>query len=119
MGPNLAKNIPYQSDNPNSYIKPGNLNTIYVQPINCEEMCNIVTTLKNASVGYAGIAAKVVKKSVENFFNPLTHICNLSLKQGIVPDEMKTAKYCHYIKEVNNFVYQIIDQCPSFQYFQI
>ena len=57
VGPNLAKNIPHQSDNPHSYIKQGNVNTMYVQPTDCEEIRNIVTNLENASAGYDGIIA--------------------------------------------------------------
>ena len=42
--------------------------------------------------GYDQIPMTVIKKSILLVSEPLTHIINLSIQHGIVPDEMKIAR---------------------------
>ena len=44
------------------------------------------------SKGYDGIDMCLVKKIIPHILAPLRHICNLSLEQGVFPDDMKIAK---------------------------
>jgi uncharacterized protein YlbG (UPF0298 family) len=63
-----------------------------VEYVNETEVEKIIKNLKNASAGYDGVHAKVVKASYKEFLTPLTHVMNLSLLQGTFPDTMKIAK---------------------------
>ena len=56
------------------------------------EIKAIITNLKDSSPGYDGISAKILKSSINYLLNPLVHVINLSLTQGIFPKELKTAK---------------------------
>jgi len=56
------------------------------------EIEKIVKSLKNASAGYDDIHAKIVKSTFHLYIDPLVHIFNLSLENGVFPDELKIAK---------------------------
>lgn len=108
IGPTLAKNIPSSNIDPTSYIKTHFSHTMYLNPTDVLEVGDIVKSLKDVSAGYDGITAKVVKVSFSSFIQPLTHILNLSLTQGKVPDELKIAKVLPLFKSgdvtlVNNY----------------
>ena len=51
------------------------------------EIKAIITNLKDSSPGYDGISAKILKSSINYLLNPLVHVINLSLTQGIFPKE--------------------------------
>ena len=90
VGPNLAQNIPLNSQSPTaSMIK--NINSMAVLPVNESEVIDIIKNLKNSSPGWDSISAKVVKATYLHFIAPLTHIMNLSITQGIFPKELKLA----------------------------
>ena len=56
-------------------------------------MVDIVNSLKiPKSPGYDDIGNLLLKNIITEITTPLTHIMNLSLVQGIVPEKMKTAK---------------------------
>ena len=44
------------------------------------------------SKDHDGISTKLVKGSIDNIYIPLTHIINLSLSTGTVPQNMKVAR---------------------------
>ena len=46
---------------------------------------------KNTATGYDEINSMLLKLSIEFIVNPLTHICNMSLSEGVIPDRMKIA----------------------------
>ena len=93
IGPNIAKDIPsYDNVNPVDYIKNKLSKSIFLQPTNSEEISNLIKQLKNCSPGYDGITPKIVKLFSSKLSEPLTHIFNLSLSQGVFPDELKLAQ---------------------------
>ena len=65
---------------------------MFFTPVNEQEVRNIVFLLKNSSPGWDDISAKVIKNSFDLYIQPLTHILNMSLTQGVVPNELKLAK---------------------------
>ena len=46
-----------------------------------------------------------VKEIIAGIIKPFTHICNLSLKNGVFPDMMKTAKVIPLFKSGENNVF--------------
>ena len=91
VGPNLAQKIPPNAQSPTaSMIR--NINSMAVLPVNESDVIDIIKNLKNSSPGWDSIAAKVVKATYPHFIEPLTHIMNLSITQGIFPKELKLAK---------------------------
>lgn len=92
IGNNLAKEIPSSLVDPTSYIKESNSYSIFLQPVDCNEVHRIISSLKRASAGYDGIHSEVVKMTCHAYLEPFTHVLNLSLTQGFFPDYLKVAK---------------------------
>jgi hypothetical protein len=67
---------------------------MFVGPVTVMEMESviIVSLNKNASAGCDEIPMLVIKQCMGYIMKPLVHICNVSFKYGIFPDEMKIAK---------------------------
>ena len=53
--------------------------------------------------GYNTVRIKCVS---EKILSPLTHIINLSLKEGIFPDSLKTSRVCPIFKQGDHKDYQ-------------
>ena len=60
-----------------------------VLPVNQSEIIDIIKTLKHSSPGWDAISANVVKVTYPCFIEPLAHIMNLSITQGVFPKELK------------------------------
>ena len=56
------------------------------------EMRNVIFSLKNSSPGWDDVSATVIKNSFESYLRPLVKLVNLSLSQGVFPNELKTAR---------------------------
>ena len=112
MGPSLASNI--NCDNIklkyNDYLNDINCeSTMFVAPANEQEVLNIVSRFINkSSEDVNGLSMKVIKYIAHVIVKPLTYICNLSLKTGVFPNDLKTAKVLPMFKsddksEVSNY----------------
>ena len=53
---------------------------------------NWLKSLKNTTAGFDDLSSMCLKISSQFFVKPLTHICNLSLSQGIFPEQLKITK---------------------------
>ena len=63
-------------------------------------LANKINNMKdNKSPGVDGIAPKILKESVEQICKPLSHVCNMSLQEGIVPLEWKEANIIPLFKQ--------------------
>ena len=108
IGPTLAKKINHSNIEPTSYINEYVPESMFVSPTDGTEVSNIISSLKEASSGYDDVTSKIVKVSYEDYIQPLTHVINLSLVNGIVPQELKIAKVIPLFKNgdatiVNNY----------------
>ena len=92
IGNDLAKKIPLTEHDPVSFIKSPIPESIYLSDVDVNEVVKTIVALKNASCGYDGIHAKILKKSYHLYIEPLVHVLNLSIKQGFFPNSMKIAK---------------------------
>lgn len=91
VGPNLARKINIVSDDPIKFID-ANPNTIFLKDVTEKELETIIKNLKECSTGYDNLHAKVIKFSYKYYLSVLKHLCQLSLNQGIFPNQLKIAK---------------------------
>ena len=92
VGPNLASKIPPSNHDPLQFMNSPILDSIHFSAIQEDEVRKTLMGLKDSSPGYDNIDSKLLKSIHEYIVQPLTHIFNLSLEQGIVPSELKIAK---------------------------
>ena len=94
VGPKLAKQIKVNNNKSVfDFMKKKNPKTMFVNDTNEEEVFNIVKSFSSKfSTGYDQINMYTVKKVINNIIEPLTVICNLSLRNGVFPDNMKVVK---------------------------
>ena len=93
LGPQLAGKIPTSSNRtprPSNY----NPNSFFLSPVSESDLFKVaLECLKpNKAAGYDGFRPSIVRNVICFISRPLTHICNLSLHQGIFPEKLKTAK---------------------------
>ena len=55
-------------------------------------MINVILLLKNSCAGWDDILAYVMKRCINVYIEPLTHIIDKSIKEGVFPSELKLAK---------------------------
>ena len=67
--------------------------SIFLDPIAPSEILNCAKKLKpKLSSGHDNISTKLLKETIYNILQPITHIINQSISTGIVPKQMKVAK---------------------------
>ena len=92
IGPNISKTIPNVKANPRNYLGPALKEYLFLDPVTSDESRSLLVSLKkNTATGYDEINSMLLKLSTEFIVNPLTHICNMSLSEGVIPDRMKIA----------------------------
>ena len=65
----------------------------------------------NKATGLDGIPSRFVSDSVSVISCPLTHAINLSIIQGVVPDDLKSARVVPLIKKMTKLRLVIIGRC--------
>ena len=103
IGPNLAGNIKEHNDiDVTNYMSESNNNTMFLSPVDENEVTNIVRNCKNkTSEDSNSITMKLLKEVFCCIVKPYTHICNLSFKTGTFPNRMKLAKVIPLFKSGN------------------
>ena len=56
------------------------------------EVVDVIKNLKDGSCGWDEISSCVVKSTYTSFIVPITHILNISIINGVFPDELKIAR---------------------------
>ena len=92
VGPSLARKIPSDNRSPTFHMKNGIQNTICLDSVVASEVKLIIKNLKEGSSGWDGISASVLKSTYSSILEPLTHICNISITEGVFPNELKIAR---------------------------
>ena len=90
VGKTLSRNIVSTGD-PISYIN-SNLTTIFVPSIQEIEILHVMSLLINYTAGYDDLQPSIMKMLTKVYIKPLTYLINISIKQGIFPEELKLAK---------------------------
>ena len=91
IGPTLADKIPKQSKIPESYLGSRIENSILLAPVTLTEIDDIFKTLRRCAPGYDELTTDIISLSLPCIKNPLLHIMNQSLLQGVFPNELKVA----------------------------
>ena len=91
VGPNLAKHIPKVNINPLSFMKEALKETLFLSPVTETEINKIVRALKDSATGHDDISSQLLKLAWNSIVDPLTHICNMSLTEGVFPNTLKVA----------------------------
>ena len=93
IGPNLAKMIPSSTSSFRSFLSGSFINSIFLEPTTELEISEICASFRaETSAGFDQVTMDVVKQTIDLIIGPLTHILNLSLRSGIVPEQMKVAR---------------------------
>ena len=92
IGSNLAASIPRGGPDYKTYLPPPNTDSIFIEPTNVEEIMRIISKLNSSAPGHDEIKLDDIKSVLNNLVQPLTYVTNLSLSQGIFPNELKKAK---------------------------
>ena len=90
IGPELAKGI-HSDINPLTYVNNIS-NSIAIFNVSCEEVRNIIHSLKNSTAGHDEFPTFVRKLCVDSYIEPLTFLINSLLKTGVFPSELKLAR---------------------------
>ena len=93
IGKNLASQIKTKDNGFRKYLKNRVQQSIQLDEVTSEEVFKILKQLKSKkAAGDDGIRPELLKKCAQHLKGPITHIMKLSLKKGIVPESLKTAK---------------------------
>ena len=92
IGCNLAAAIPQGGPSYTTFLPPANDSSIFIRPTNTEEIMKIISKLSNSAPGHDEVKLNDVNSVVNSLIQPLKYVTNLSLSQGIFPDELKMAK---------------------------
>ena len=78
---------------PLTFMHSSSENSCFLHPTNQKEVSELVLSLKSkSSSGHDNISNSLLKEIIPFISQPLTHIFNLSIQNGIVPDVFKLAK---------------------------
>ena len=75
------------------YMQNRNENCMFLTPVDEIGVSRVVESCKNKlSTDSYGLSMYIVKLIIATIVTPITHICNLSFKNGIFPENMKNDK---------------------------
>ena len=78
---------------------------LYLEPVTESEVIKLVSSLKSSSPGYDNLSSSILKLCLQFIKTPLTYLCNLSLQEGIFPQELKTANVLPLFKSGDEFMF--------------
>ena len=99
----LAKHIQTKTDSLH-YIESLE-NSIHIPEINMDEVRTIISAITNSASGYDELPASILKQCIDSYLESLTHLINLSISLGIVPDELKVSR----VIPIQDTLYKTID----------
>ena len=105
IGPTLAKSIPHVNKSPLNYLGNRLTESIYLDPVSENEIGQLIKSLKDTAAGFDDLNAMCLKISSQFLVKPLTHICNLSLSQGIFPEQLKIANVIPLYKSDDSMLF--------------
>ena len=91
VGESLASVIPQCTKVPSDYLKYDTVNKMYLDPVTENEIDKIFLNFRDSSAGWDELKPTVDKSIRYCIKSRIRHICNLSFRTGIFPDELKIA----------------------------
>ena len=99
IGEELNNKFPNETDF-KKYLKFNSVESIYLYPIVTEEIRKEILNLScKKSCGPDNLPARIIKCTANSVSEPLTHIFNLSIDQGIYPNLLKISKVIALFKK--------------------
>ena len=92
IGRSTAAKKPHKDNNSVSYLKGNYVQSCYATPITEEKINIILKDLSDSACGWNEIDSEIVKATRLTILQPIVHICNLSLANGIFQQLLKIAK---------------------------
>ena len=89
IGPTLAKKIPSQIISPLQFMGERVFGSLFLEPVYPGEIDMIFKNLKHSVPRHDEITTAVLQLALPAIRTPLVHVMNLSLAEGIFPDELK------------------------------
>ena len=118
IGIQTSHNVPASNKSFSSFMPKSLENSIFLSAVAPSEVLNFSKKLKpKLSSGHDDISTKLLKETIENILEPMTHIINQSIATGIVPKEMKIAKVIPIYKSADPSIlknYRPISLLPAF-----
>ena len=99
MGYEISENIPLWQHSFSHYLKNKTTKSIFLDPVTPGDEIDVASKIKSKrSLDHNNISSNLKKASIQNTAVPLTHIINLSLTTGVVPENMKISKVIQIFK---------------------
>ena len=105
VGESLASIIPQSTKMPSDYLKHDIVNKMYLDPVTENEIDKIILNFRESSAGWDELKPTVIKSIRHCISLPLRHICNLSFRTGIFPDELKIANVVPIFKSGDEMIF--------------
>ena len=100
------RSIKYSHKHFSDYLSNESSSTIFLQPTDKEEVANIISSLNsNKASGPNSIPYRILFLLKNEISNQLANLSNLSLKTGVFPSVLKTAKVIPIFKKDSKLVY--------------
>ena len=109
--PTLARKIPNVGKLPKDFLGQMVEGSLFLDPVTVGEINKLIAGLKNTATGYDDISAALQKLSLECIADPLVHICNSSMIEGVFPEQLKIACVLPMYRQRILCILTITDQC--------
>ena len=116
IGLQTGLNVPKVNKSFKSFMPKSTLHDIFLAPVSQSDVLNITLKPKTSS-GYDCISTKLLKATINEILEPLTHVINTSFETGRVPNDMKIAKVIPIYKSADKTLlknYRPISLLPAF-----
>ena len=99
IGIQTNQNVPQSNKHFTEYMPIRNMRSMFLYPVAPSDVLFNTYNLKpKLSQGYDGISTKLLKETISNILQPISHIINRSFVTGIVPQDLKIAKVIRIYK---------------------
>ena len=105
IGPTLAAKVPGPVCNYRVFLPDENPNSIFLNPTSGDEILKIIQSFKNGATGLDGFDATSLKSISQFVATPLAYLCNLSLTEGVFPQELKYTKVIPIYKSSDPMIF--------------
>ena len=92
IGSSLNGEVPRATRNFTEFMPRGQTEQFKFESVEESEVIEIVNSLRNVGAGYDEIPMFIYKNHISHLSKVITHICNLSLSQGLFPPKLAIAK---------------------------
>ena len=106
LGPALAEKVPPSSKTFTSFLEHDIVNSVFFESTDHHEITNICKGLRpGTAAGFDNIHMDIVSNTIDLISKPLSHIINLSITSGVVPNELKIARVIPLFKSGDQSLY--------------